>query len=181
MHLQERFLESDRVFLRPYHSDDLDFCYKSLYIFQTRQLTGLKKVYSKEFMGEYLSKISKDDSRVFLLIGDQATNELIGDVELNGIDFLNQTASIRIQILNERYWSKGYGTEAMSLLLDYGFGVYNLHRIELEVYSYNQRAIHAYQKLGFKQEGIKRESIFYNYEFHDTIIMGLLKNEFNRN
>ncbi|MEH7252444.1 GNAT family protein [Neobacillus niacini] len=178
MQTQERFLEGERVFLRPYHEEDLDFLYQSLYIHETRKLTGLKKVYSKEYMAEYFSKISIDESRIFLVIVDQATNELIGDVELSYIDLLSRTSYIRIQISNDHYLSKGYGTEAMKLLLDYGFGVYNLHRIELEVYSFNSRAIRAYEKLGFKQEGIKRESMYYNHEYHDTIIMGLLKSEF---
>jgi RimJ/RimL family protein N-acetyltransferase len=178
MQNQERFLEGNRVFLRPYNEEDLDFFYKGLYISDSRQLTGLKRVYSKEFMSEYLSKISKDENRIFQVIVDKSTNELIGDVELNYIDLLNRTSSIRIQISNEKYLSKGYGTEAMKLLIDYGFGVYNLHRIELEVFSYNGRAIKAYEKIGFKHEGIKRESMFYNHEYHDTIIMGLLKSEF---
>ncbi|WP_409276088.1 GNAT family N-acetyltransferase [Neobacillus sp. SCS-31] len=178
MSKQERFLESERVYLRPYNSGDLDFFYKGLYIFETRKLTGLKKVYSREFMDEYFTKISKDDSRIFLVIADPQTDELIGDVELNCIDLLNRSANIRIQISNENYLSKGYGTEAMRLLLDYGFGVYNLHRVDLEVYSYNHRAIRAYEKLGFKKEGIKRQSHYYNHEYHDTIMMGLLKSEF---
>lgn len=178
MEQQERFLEAERIFLRPYHSTDLDFYYNGLYIYETRKLTGLKKVYNKEFLSEYLSKISNDESRIFLVIVDKASNELIGDIELNYIDLLNRSSFIRIQISNNNYLSKGYGTEAMKLLLDYGFGVYNLHRIELEVYSYNHRAIQAYKKLGFKEEGIKRESIYYNHEYHDTIIMGILRNEF---
>ncbi|RFU61821.1 GNAT family N-acetyltransferase [Peribacillus glennii] len=177
---QVRFLEGERVYLRPYDEGDLDFFYRGLYIFETRRLTGLKKVYNKEFMGEYLSKISKDENRIFQVILDKSTHELIGDVELSYIDLLNRTSYIRIQISNDKYLSKGYGTEAMKLLLDYGFGVYNLHRIELEVYSYNPRAIRAYEKLGFKQEGIRRESMYYNHEHHDTIIMGLLKPEYQK-
>ncbi|PLR99256.1 GNAT family N-acetyltransferase [Bacillus sp. T33-2] len=176
----EKFLQGRRVYLRPYRPEDLDFFYEGLYIFEARELTGLKRVYNKEFMADYLGKIAKDESRIFLVIVDNETNELIGDVELNYIDLLNRTSYIRIQISNSDYLSKGYGTEAMRLLLDYGFGVYNLHRIELEVYSYNARAIRAYEKLGFKQEGIKRESIYYNHKFHDTIIMGMLKSEFQR-
>ena len=173
----ERFLDGDRVYLRPYHPDDLDFFYNGLYIFETRTLTGLKRVYSKEFMGEYFAKISNDESRIFLVIADKENDALIGDVELNDIDWMNRSANIRIQISNENYLSKGFGTEAMRLLLDYGFGVYNLHRVELEVYSYNHRAIKAYEKLGFKQEGIKRKNHYYHHKFHDTIMMGLLKEE----
>ncbi|WP_254660933.1 GNAT family N-acetyltransferase [Bacillus sp. FJAT-27225] len=176
----EKFLESERIYLRPYQQTDLEECYKGLYVKESRTLTGLKRVYNKEFMSDYLNKISNDESRIFLIIADQNTDEVIGDIELNYIDFLNRNCFIRIQIIKDQYLSNGYGPEAMKLLLDYGFGVYNLHRIELEVYSYNHRALKAYQKLGFKQEGIKRESIYYNHEYHDTIIMGLLKSEFVR-
>ena len=72
------------------------------------------------------------------------------------------------------------GTEAMSVLLDYGFNILNLHRVDLEVFAFNKRARKSYEKLGFKQEGIMRDKLFYDGEFHDAILMGVLKKEFNR-
>jgi RimJ/RimL family protein N-acetyltransferase len=77
-------------------------------------------------------------------------------------------------------FGKGYGSEAMRLMLDYGFGILNLHRIELDVFAFNERAIRAYEKLGFQKEGIKRDCLFYEYEYHDAIIMSILADEFKQ-
>lgn len=94
------------------------------------------------------------------------------------IDHQNRNAIVRISLFNRDFWGNGYGTEAMSQLLNFGFEILNLHRVGLDVYSFNKRAIKAYEKLGFKREGVIRDEIFYDGEYHDSIIMGVLKSEF---
>lgn len=96
------------------------------------------------------------------------------------IDHQNRNSIMRISIFDHEVWGNGYGTEAMFLLLGYGFEILNLHRIGLDVYSFNKRGIKSYEKLGFKQEGIIRDELFYDGEYHDSIIMGVLKDEFNQ-
>ncbi|TPG89123.1 N-acetyltransferase [Brevibacillus laterosporus] len=66
----------------------------------------------------------------------------------------------------------------MDILLDYGFGILQLHRIELNVYSCNARAKHVYEKLGFVQEGIQRDFLFSDHEYHDSIMMSILAKEY---
>jgi RimJ/RimL family protein N-acetyltransferase len=105
-------------------------------------------------------------------------DELIGKCCIENIDHLNQTAEVGIFIGNKNYWNKGYGTEAMTLLLDYGFKALNLHNIFIEVYSFNKRAIRSYEKIGFKRIGKRREALHRNLEKHDIIFMDLLVNEF---
>lgn len=56
----------------------------------------------------------------------------------------------------KNYWGRGYGTEALSLLIKYCFNTLNLYRVELEVFEFNKRAIKVYQKCGFKEEGQRR-------------------------
>lgn len=63
-------------------------------------------------------------------------------------------------------------------MLDYGFGILNLHRIELEVFTYNKRAAHVYEKIGFVREGVRRHALFYNHEYHDVILMSMLEDEY---
>ncbi len=75
---------------------------------------------------------------------------------------------------------QGYGREALLLMLEYGFGILNLHRIELEAYSYNERALHVYEGLGFKKEGVRREALYYDHEYHDIITMSLLEEEYRK-
>ncbi|MFC6038768.1 GNAT family N-acetyltransferase [Paenisporosarcina macmurdoensis] len=97
------------------------------------------------------------------------------------IDHKNRNSVVRVSIFNREFWGKGYGTEAMSLLLKFGFEILNLHRIGLNVFSYNTRGKKSYEKLGFKQEGIVRDELFYNGQYYDSILMGVLKDEFNQN
>jgi RimJ/RimL family protein N-acetyltransferase len=63
-------------------------------------------------------------------------------------------------------------------MLDYGFGIANLHRIELDVFAFNERAIRTYEKLGFQREGVKRDMLYYNHQYHDAILMSILEHEF---
>ena len=109
---------------------------------------------------------------------DNETHELIGNCGYAEIDHVNQTAEIGIFIGNKNYWNRGYGTEALSLLLDYGFKALNLHNVFLRVYSFNERAIKSYEKTGFRIIGKRREALLRNDERHDIILMDILRNEF---
>jgi RimJ/RimL family protein N-acetyltransferase len=124
---------------------------------------------------EFLEKLSKEHNYSII---DIETNELIGNCGLVGINHLNQTCECGIFIGNKNFWNKGYGTEALTLLLDYGFKALNLHNIFLSVYSFNERAIKCYEKIGFKIIGKRREAILRGKERHDMIFMDILYNEF---
>jgi RimJ/RimL family protein N-acetyltransferase len=109
---------------------------------------------------------------------DTAINELIGNCGFMDIDYVNQTAETGIFIGNKNYWNKGYGTEALSLLIDYGFKALNLHNIMLRVYEFNRKAIKCYEKTGFKHIGKRREGLHRNLEKYNILFMDILKDEF---
>ena len=133
------------------------------------------------------SLISVEGERKFLenaamehhyAIVDSATEELIGNASLADINHLHGTAEIGLFIGKKDCWGKGYGTEVMELLLDYGFAKLNLHNITLHVYSFNERAIRCYEKVGFKPAGRLREAFTLNRKKHDILIMDILPDEF---
>lgn len=176
-----KFLGNKRVYLRPIENEDLDFFYtETLWDVEGRRLTGTQTVFSRTGVQNWFDSISTDSSRIDLLICLQENNQPIGDIAMLDINHQNRNSVVRISIFKREFLGKGYGTEAMSLLLKFGFEILNLHRIGLDVYAFNKRAIKSYEKLGFKQEGIIRDELFYDGEYHDSIIMGVLKDEFNQ-
>jgi RimJ/RimL family protein N-acetyltransferase len=118
-----------------------------------------------------------DNSRASFMIDLPDDSRPIGEVVINQIDHDNNNANIRIAIFSPQDYGAGYGSEAMRLMVDYGFRVLKLHRIELDVFTFNPRAVHVYEKIGFKREGLLREVMLYDGTYHDAIIMSILDRE----
>jgi len=138
-------------------------------------LTLASSVIPVEGERDFLQKLSKEHNYGIV---DMETNQLLGNVGLLSIDHLNQTAEIGIFIGAKEYWGRGYGEEALSLLIDYSFKFLNLHAILLRVYSFNSRAIACYKKIGFKRIGEIRQALLRNRERHNIILMDLLSEDF---
>ena len=138
-------------------------------------LSIYNSIISTETEKEILEKLSKEHNYSII---ENETNELIGSCGFMELDHLNQTAEAGIFIGNKKYWNKGFGTEAFQLLLDYGFKALNLNNIILRVYSFNERAIKSYDKIGFKVIGKRREALNRGNKKYDIILMDILSNEF---
>ena len=91
-----------------------------------------------------------------------------------------RTCELGITIGDKDYWGRGYGREAVGLLLDYGFRYHNLHRIFLSVNGNNERAIRAYRACGFEEEGRLRSHVWNDNGYVDLVYMGLLREEWER-
>ncbi len=104
----------------------------------------------------------------------------LGGIGLHQIDWENSHAEVGIVIGKKEYWNKGYGTDAMMAMLDFAFNQMNLHRVYLRVFEFNHRGIKSYEKCGFKKEGVLRHDRYREGRYYDTIMMGILKEEFNR-
>ena len=102
----------------------------------------------------------------------------LGTCAFMNLDERNRHAELAIVIGNKDYWGKGFGTEIMKQLLDWGFYGLNLNRLYLHVFSTNNRAIALYEKMGFIKEGEMREMLFQNGEAVNLIAYGMLKDEF---
>lgn len=102
----------------------------------------------------------------------------IGNTGLHRLDWKNRKAVLGIAIGEKAFWGQGYGTEAVRVLLRFAFLELGLHRVEVEVYAYNTRAIRCYEKAGFRQEGTRREALFRDGRWHDVYVMGILREEF---
>ena len=121
---------------------------------------------------------TNDRNKVFAI--ETKDGVYLGGIGLHRIDWENRNAEVGLVIGKKEYWNKGYGTDAMMTILDFAFSHMNLHRVYLRVYSFNERGIRSYEKCGFRNEGIMRDDLFAHGKYHDTIIMGILKHEFEK-
>ncbi len=126
----------------------------------------------------FLLLLKKSSPGNFNII-DLETNELICSVGLDGFNYVSRSAVLGVFIGEDKYRSNGYGTEAIKLLVEYGFKYLNLHSIKLTVLDVNERAYKCYIKCGFKETGRVRDAMFLNGKYHDIIHMDILENEFN--
>jgi RimJ/RimL family protein N-acetyltransferase len=124
-----------------------------------------------------ISKFIERQDHIFSII-DLKTDNMIGRCLLFDIDQINRKATFGIDIGEKDYWDKGYGQDATKLMLDYGFNLLNLNNIMLGVYSYNERAINCYKKVGFKEIGRRRKSKFVGGKWFDGVFMDILAKEF---
>ena len=119
----------------------------------------------------------KNENKNFNII-DLNSNKLIGAIGLEKFNWTSRNAILGIFIGDENYRNNGYGTEAIKLLLEFGFKYLNLHSIRLSLLSVNERAHKCYLKCGFKDAGKSREEIFLNGKYYDKLYMDILEGEF---
>lgn len=107
----------------------------------------------------------------------EADGKVIGDCGLHHFSEHSRNCSFGISIQEDEYLGKGYGREAVSLLLDFAFRLRNMRRVWLTVSADNERAIRAYKGLGFVEEGRLREHVWQDGRYHDWVYMGLMRTE----
>ncbi len=111
-------------------------------------------------------------------IYERSTWRPIGNCALHDLDLPNRRTMVGIMIGEPDARGRGYGTEAMRLLLDYAFTALGLHSVMLLVYEYNRPARRSYEKAGFREIGRRREGRWFNGRFWDEISMDILASEF---
>ena len=124
---------------------------------------------------EFLEKAVNEEF-IFAMV-KQENDELIGNIGLTKIDYKCGTAELGIFIGEEDNLSKGYGSEAIKLLIEFSFKELRLHNIMLTVYDMNERAIKAYTKCGFKEFGRRHEARFHDGKYHDIIYMEVINDK----
>lgn len=135
-------------------------------------------LYSEKDTREWVEKEQDKPEPDFLLFLIQTLEDdkVIGDLGLDKPD-QHQDAFVGIGIGEPEYWSKGYGSDAMRIILRYAFLELNLRRVSLNVFEYNPRAMRSYEKVGFKYEGRYRQFIHREGRRWDIIFMGITRQE----
>ncbi|MHA2069571.1 MAG: GNAT family N-acetyltransferase [Candidatus Thorarchaeota archaeon] len=118
----------------------------------------------------------KNRTGFVFVIEKNADDSFIGTVGINSIDWISRSAGVGIAIYRSENWGKGYGTEAMKLLIDFCWTHLNLRRLQLTVHAFNERAQKSYVKLGFKKFGTAHSKFYVDGQYHDTDYMELFRN-----
>ncbi len=130
----------------------------------------------EKFLGEISSE--KEDYMFAIELKDEKV--FIGTIAVYLVNWNNSTCHVGISV-GPDYQEKGYGTDAMKVLLDFIFGYMNVNKVKLQVFSYNKRAVSSYEKCGFHLEGTLREELFRFGKYHDIFVMGLLRKDWEMN
>lgn len=140
------------------------------------RLTGSKEAFTKEEVTSFFLKSLEEDDRYFFLI-IAPDGKIIGESVINEIDWGLRSANFRIGLYHKAERGKGLGTWATEATRDFAFEQLHLHRLELDVYSFNSGAERVYLKAGFKREGVLRDAIMDGEEYADDILMSILEDE----
>ncbi len=177
--MKEFFREKDGYVLRLAKESDAEKYYKQNYNPLDKdiaRLTGCKENFSKEEVISFFLKSIQDTARYYFLI-ISPDNRIIGESVINEIDNKTKSANFRIGIFHKAEQGKGIGSWAVETTRDFAFEILKLHRLSLDVFSFNKRAEKCYLKAGFKIEGVLRDAILNGNEYADDILMAILENE----
>ena len=171
-------LVGENIYLSPLNMEDAEKYVEWLNDFKVTDGIGRSgNLTTIETEKEWLESSAKSGDYHFAIV-DLENNQLLGNCSIENINYQNRTATVGIFIGNEENRSRGFGSEALRLMLDYGFHYLNLNNIMLNVFSFNERAIACYKKVGFKECGRRRQSYFLNGKYYDDVRMDILAEEF---
>lgn len=170
----------EKVRLREYKKEDIKLAQKFINDVEVKKMInpGIPYLYTYEDEEKWFEKLSAANETYDFAIETLDESKYIGGCGINKLDWKNSVVTIGIFIGDKEYWNKGYGTDALNILIKFIFQQMNIHKIKINVFEYNKRAIKCYEKCGFKIEGVLRKEIFRDGEYYDDIVMGLLRDEY---
>lgn len=175
-------LHGERVLLRPIAAADAASMWADLADAEAMRLTGTTATFTREQIEAWAGSRVEQPDRLDLAVIDRETGGWAGEVVVNDLDVDNRSCGFRIALSRDAR-GRGLGGEATSLLVGYVFDVVDepsIHRIELEVYAFNERAIRTYERVGFVREGVRRDALRWGDEVTDAIIMSCLRSDAGR-
>jgi RimJ/RimL family protein N-acetyltransferase len=172
-------LRSERIYLRPAERSDLPLFVRWLGDAEVTRHLAVRSPFSQAMEEKWFDRAVEKQGEgqyhfvICLIDGDRP----IGAADLREINLEDGHAAFGIVIGEKAEWNRGYGTEALHAICDFGFGQLRLERIELDVYALNRRAQRSYEKAGFRLEGTLRHAHFADGEFQDVLRMAQLRDE----
>ncbi|HUY28940.1 MAG TPA: GNAT family protein [Candidatus Binataceae bacterium] len=169
------------VKLRGYEKSDADALVRWFSDEEVTEYLGPVAVpMTRAFQERMIEELLARDSPVKAFAIEALSGELIGDCGLREISWVSRKADLFITIGDKSYWGRGYGADAVRLLLRLAFESMNLNSVVLTTLATNTRAIKCYEKCGFEKQGLFRENSFVRGKFVDVVPMGILRADWER-
>jgi RimJ/RimL family protein N-acetyltransferase len=178
--MQTPFLVGSAIYLRPLEKEDARTIVPWFNDAEVTRFTRRYRPLTLAEEEEYLRRLPDSATDVGLGIALRGDDRLVGLTALHDVDPRNRHAQLGLLIGDKDSWGKGYGTEATRLLVQYAFETLNLNRVWLHVYEHNARGLRVYEKVGFRVEGRLRQEAFRDGRYWDTVVMGLLREEWEK-
>jgi len=174
---KEVFLKDELVTLRPLRETDVTGRYA--HWLNDPEITAYNShgrfPMTEASLYAYVQATAQSNTTLVLAILENEQGTHVGNISLQQINWVDRNAEIAFLLGERDFWGKGLMLKAGKLLLDHGFNALNLHRIYCGTSSANAGMRRLAEKLGMIQEGIRKEAIFKNGEYHDIIEFGILK------
>ena len=165
-------IEGEKIYLSPVNIDDYELYTKWL---NNPNITQYLSIHNSLVTLNGEKAFLENNNEWMMAIVKKEDDTLLGNIGLDNIDYKNGNAELGIFIGEEENTGKGYGSEAINLLVNYAFNVLRLHSIYLRTYDINERAQKAYRKCGFKECGKIHEALYRDGKYHDIIYMEVIK------
>jgi RimJ/RimL family protein N-acetyltransferase len=164
----------DRVTLRPMVAADAERLWTDSLEDESNRLTGTQGSFSRNQIDTWCETRSLTDDRLDLAVTNSVDGAWLGEIVVSDWDEQNRSCSFRVA-LTAGARNSGFGTEATQLIVDYVFDELKVNRIELEVYAFNPRALAVYRRVGFVEEGVRRQALIWDGAYVDAIVMSIIR------
>jgi diamine N-acetyltransferase len=175
--LKNPYLIGLHCYLRPLERDDAPTLTPFLNDAEVTRTLAFHRPVNTAGEAEFIDGLAKDAGQVVLGICDAADDALIGVAGIHRIDPVNRHGFFGLFIGERSRWGRGLGTEVTRLMTGLAFETLNLNRVYLHAIAPNERGLRAYRRVGYRREGVLREDFYREGRFHDTVVMGILRSE----
>ena len=175
----EPMLAHGSVLLRPAEREDLPLFVRWLGDARTTRTLAIRSPLSLALEEGWFERLLDRHGRDHwhFVICRTVDGRPVGAMDLHEVDHVNGSAGLGIMIGDPADTNQGYGSDALRALIAFGFGELRLERIWLDVYDFNARARHVYERVGFVEEGVLRHALYRDGAFHDDHRMAILREE----
>lgn len=171
-------LKGEHIYLRALEPEDLDFVHAIENDENIWKISNTQTPYSKFLIKQYLEHAHKDifEVKQLRLVISSYKNDTLGLIDIFDFDFKNNRAGIGVLVKEPNDREKGYGKEALSLLINYCFTHLGLHQLYCNISEENEASIKLFTKQGFKNIGLKKDWNYINGSYKNEYLFQLIKN-----